>query len=265
MSTLKISNRYSKLYQNPSEEPTEWRKIGAFDKVDNIIKLTNKFSHERILEIGCGDGAILKELSNRNYGSQLFGLEISQSLVNTVCKSKISKLEDCKLFNGYNIPFSDDEFDLVILYHVIEHLEYPRKLIYEAMRVGKFLIFEVPLEDTIRLKKNYDFNQTGHIRSGGNIIQTSIILNQYIHPFFYHVIKLQFKCIHNLLEGGKGIWILRCDPIFLPRYSTISTVKRPLDTSRSANQGIPEVCLARNLGFPTSIVDIIPCVFNRNT
>ena len=163
MSTLKISNKYSKLYQNPNEKPTEWRKIGAFNKVDNIIKLSNKFSHERILEIGCGDGAILRELSSRNYGSQLFGLEISKSLVNTVCKSKISKLEDCKLFDGYNIPFSDDEFDLVILNHVIEHVEYPRKLIYEAMRVGKLFIFEVPLEDTIRLKKNYDFNLTGHI------------------------------------------------------------------------------------------------------
>ena len=60
----------------------------------------------------------------------------------------IPGLFDCKVFDGYTIPYDDNAFDLVVLSHVVEHVEHPRKLLYEAKRVARYVFIEVPLEAT---------------------------------------------------------------------------------------------------------------------
>ena len=67
------------------------------------------------------------------------------------------------LFDGHNVPYDNHKFDLIILSHVIEHVEFPRKLLYEASRAAKYVFVEVPLEDTMRLKPDFIFDKVGHI------------------------------------------------------------------------------------------------------
>ena len=55
------------------------------------------------------------------------------------------------------------EFDLVIMSHVIEHVENPRQVINEAKRIGKHLYIEVPCEENFRLSYDYKPDRTGHI------------------------------------------------------------------------------------------------------
>ncbi len=156
----KLKNNYQDYYENGD---SEWRKIGAIGKVENIMMLCDKLPHTSILEIGAGEGSILKRLSELNFGDNLYGLEISQSGVDTITCKQIPRLIECKLFDGYHIPYDDDRFDIAILSHVVEHVEHPRQLIYEASRVAKYLFVEVPLEDNRRLSDNYIFDLVGHI------------------------------------------------------------------------------------------------------
>ncbi|MGH2566906.1 MAG: class I SAM-dependent methyltransferase, partial [Bacteroidota bacterium] len=121
------------------------------------------YPHDSILEIGAGEGSILKRLSEADFGNELYALEISPTGVETIKKKNISRLNECSLFDGYNVPYDDEKFDLVVLSHVIEHVEYPRKLLYEAKRVAKYVFVEVPLEDTARLSENFIFDKVGHI------------------------------------------------------------------------------------------------------
>ena len=58
---------------------------------------------------------------------------------------------------------SDKRFDLAILSHVLEHVEYPRKLISEAARVARNVFIEVPLEDNLKLSQDFVFDRVGHI------------------------------------------------------------------------------------------------------
>jgi ubiquinone/menaquinone biosynthesis C-methylase UbiE len=164
MSIFKLSDQLKNNYDDYYEEGnSEWRRLGAIGKADNIIALCNKLPHGSVLEVGAGEGSVLKRLSELDFGEYIYALEISASGVETINKKGIDRLVECTQYDGYNIPYEDQKFDLVILTHVVEHVEFPRKLIYEAMRVAKYVFIEVPLEDTVRLKPGFVFNTVGHI------------------------------------------------------------------------------------------------------
>ncbi|BCZ49003.1 hypothetical protein psyc5s11_50700 [Clostridium gelidum] len=160
----KINKQLKEHYNNYYDDGmSEWRYIGAKDKTENIIKLCIDYPHNKILEIGCGEGSILEVLSKKSFGKNLYGIDISASGVQVASKRNIPNLAECQVYDGYNVPYESDYFDLVILTHVIEHVEYPRKLLYEASRVAKYVFVEVPLEDNIRGSNNFIFDKTGHI------------------------------------------------------------------------------------------------------
>jgi SAM-dependent methyltransferase len=149
-------------YYDQDDDLAEWRQLGALDKCQNIVLLCSGLERDEILEIGCGDGALLERLIALKWGSRFAGLEISPSAVRCVRQKKLPKVE-VQLFDGYQTPYEDKRFDLAILSHVIEHVEYPRKLIHEAARVAKNVFLEVPLEDNGRLKDDFVFDRVGHI------------------------------------------------------------------------------------------------------
>ena len=157
--SAKIRENYSGYYAGESA----WRALGAQPKAQNIAKLCGAVPHDRLLEIGCGDGSIVQRLSDIKFGKDLFAIEISESAVEVTNARKIARLKECRLFDGYHIPYADGSFDLAVLSHVLEHVEYPRRLLYEASRVARHVFVEVPLEDTMRLSNDFAFDSVGHI------------------------------------------------------------------------------------------------------
>ncbi len=163
MSDLTLSAKLKENYDSYYEGESDWRALGAIDKVANILDLCSSVPHGDILDIGAGEGAILKRLSDLNFGDNLYSVEISASAVSVIQRRNIARVRECQLFDGYNIPYSDKRFDLAILSHVLEHAEHPRRLLHEASRVAKHLFIEVPLEDNVRLKPDFVFDRVGHI------------------------------------------------------------------------------------------------------
>lgn len=163
MADVLISPKLRENYDSYYSGISEWRRLGAIGKAENIIRLCRGVPHERVLEIGSGEGSILQRLSELGFGDSLYSVEISQSAVETILHRNIPNVKQCQLYGGYDIPYEDARFDLAVLSHVLEHVEYPRRLLYEAARVAKFVFVEVPLEDTIRMKKDFVFDRVGHI------------------------------------------------------------------------------------------------------
>jgi ubiquinone/menaquinone biosynthesis C-methylase UbiE len=130
------------------EAPSEWRMLGARGKADHVVTLCRRHGIEpiRVLEVGAGDGSILRCLSEAGLGAQLYGLEISQSGVDVIREQRIPGLVSCGLFDGYAIPFEDDFFDVAVLSHVLEHVEYERALLRELKRVSKRQVIEIPMD-----------------------------------------------------------------------------------------------------------------------
>lgn len=152
---------YDGYYGSP--RLARWRRLGAIDKADRILALCRAHPHDSILEIGCGDGAVLERLDELDFGTTLSGLEISKSGIEAARQKRIGGLREVRPFDGYEVPYGDGEFDLAILTHVVEHVEHPRRLLYEAGRVARFVFVEVPLEHTLRLRRDYVEDPVGHI------------------------------------------------------------------------------------------------------
>ena len=148
---------YEDTYSHHAAFGAEWRKIGARDKTVNIRDICESFPHHSILEIGCGDWAIIRELDG--FGKVITGLEISQAAVSRCLAAGLN----VALFDGSAIRYQDKSVDLAILSHVVEHLENPREVLYEAARVARYVFVEVPLEDNRGLKMDFVPNDIGHI------------------------------------------------------------------------------------------------------
>jgi SAM-dependent methyltransferase len=100
----------------------------------------------RILEIGCGRGLLLHELAQ--FGHECHGIERSVLAARRAGQTEglrvyTQPLEEC--------PFGQRYFDLVIIWHVLEHLEHPQKtlaLISRLLKPGGLLCLEVPNLDS---------------------------------------------------------------------------------------------------------------------
>ncbi len=166
MSGVQLNERVLDHYRDYYDSvPPEWRRIGAAAKADNIVRLCSQLPHRSILEIGAGDGAVLAALDERHFGTDLFALEVSETGARRIHERRLASLRECSLYDGYTVPYSSGQFDLVVLTHVVEHLEHPRRLLTEAARVGRYLFIEVPLEDTLRLPHDFSPSSVGHINS----------------------------------------------------------------------------------------------------
>jgi ubiquinone/menaquinone biosynthesis C-methylase UbiE len=201
---------------------SEWRRLGAMGKADNIVSLCKRLPQDSVLEIGAGEGAILKRLSELKFGKKLYALEISTSGVETIKKKEIPQLIECSVFDGYCVPYDDGKFDIAILSHVIEHVEHPRVLLYEASRVAKFVFVEVPLEDTIRLSNDFVFDRVGHINFY-SLKTIRRLLQSCGLKIFGQIVTNQPKATYTYQKGTKGLlnyYIKRVLIQFVPGFAS---------------------------------------------
>lgn len=163
MAELRVSPELAAHYQHYAAGASEWARVGALNKADNVVALCSGVPHERLLEIGAGEGALLARLAELGFGAEYHALEISETSLQAIRARRIRGLTSAQAFDGYSIAAADASFDLAVLSHVLEHVEHPRGLLAEASRVARHVFVEVPLEDTWRLPRDFVFDDTGHI------------------------------------------------------------------------------------------------------
>jgi ubiquinone/menaquinone biosynthesis C-methylase UbiE len=123
-----------------------WRELAGKYKAKNIREVCAGMNFPRVLEVGAGEGAILLHLDAWPQKKELYAVEISNSGVSMILSRKLPSVVEAKHFDGYHVPYPDKFFDLSILSHVLEHVEYPRALLREMKRVAQHLAIEVPCE-----------------------------------------------------------------------------------------------------------------------
>jgi methionine biosynthesis protein MetW len=97
--------------------------------------------HSRILDLGCGDGTLLKYLIDTKQ-VQGYGLEIDSAQIN-ICIDKGLNVIEQNLDRGLG-NFADKSFDTVLMTQALQTLHFPHLVLDEMLRVGKECIVTFP-------------------------------------------------------------------------------------------------------------------------
>lgn len=153
-----LAQHYNQYYEGTSK----WREVGAVDKADHIRALWRRSGGSfagRVVDIGCGEGAVAERLVG--LGFEVDGFDISTSGVEA-CRKR-GGAATYAIYDGVRLPVHDKTYELAVLSHVVEHVAYPRMLLSEARRVARKVYIEVPLEVTVRTPKHFKWTDLGHI------------------------------------------------------------------------------------------------------
>ncbi|EIM63804.1 class I SAM-dependent methyltransferase [Desulfobacter postgatei] len=123
-----------------------------YEKIDNFIrfkKIKELFPDTTgtILDIGCGKGLLLKALEDINW--KVHGIELSETSA-LYAKKKLNIKIATQMLDTCNFP--SNHFDLVTMFHSLEHMKEPKKILKEIHRVlsdDGILLIEVPKFDSL--------------------------------------------------------------------------------------------------------------------
>ncbi len=211
----KIKKKYSDLaedYDKRRFNSFGGRLIDSKQKKVLLKFLKDTPKTAKILEVGCGSGRFLEFLGKEGY-KNIYGIDTSKEMLSIAEKKSNAVL---KIGNVYKIPYKKNEFDVVFSVHVLMHIQNPKKMISEMLRVSKkSVIVDITNKNSLsfvlskivrgykpkfyslkiirEIAKGYDmrFKPTYMFPMKGNL------------PFFYYPIALLLGRIAFILQLGR--------------------------------------------------------------
>ncbi len=187
------------------------RTIPLEDDLRRFKYFKNFFKNKKLLDYGCGWGGFL-ELANKI--SSCSGVEIREKCVSFI-KSKFKK----KIRIENNINFFKSKFDIITLFHVLEHLEDPishLKNIKNFLNPGGKIIIEVPSAVNILLElkefRKFSF-WSEHL-----VLHTKKSLYKFIKNAGYKKIKINYYQRYSLDNHIKWLSNEHKINIYMPSY-----------------------------------------------
>lgn len=158
--------------------------------------------NKKFLDVGCKVGGSFTSISKK------FGYQLSEGVGIDIDVDNVERFKnlgyDGIVADASNLPFIDNEFELVIFSHVLEHLpneELGRKSVEECLRVSsKYVYLALPFFDeneylnSLGLRTYYS-NWTGH----KNMVHLKKILNDYLNGKKY-VLNMVKKIVDSNAE-----------------------------------------------------------------
>jgi ubiquinone/menaquinone biosynthesis C-methylase UbiE len=103
-----------------------------------ILSLVAPKEGERLLDVGCGTGDHL--LFFRRNGCDVTGLEPSSSMLD-IARKRLGQRAELHMGKAEDMPFPDNEFDIVTMITSLEFMDDCEKAICEAIRVCQGRVF----------------------------------------------------------------------------------------------------------------------------
>jgi len=177
--------------RNPSlhEEDSPWKIQCIMPLVALFVKLNNSRSI-RVLDVGGGAGIILKVISEKlrqDYRVSVtkYALDLSPLMLAR------QKQTNPDIQAVYNVDLCENRldnkfFDLVLMVDVVEHVLDSDKALNEVGRIGKFAVFNIPLEKNV-----VEF--LWNVISNGDLRRRRIASVGHLHIYTYSSALRQIK------------------------------------------------------------------------
>lgn len=117
--------------------------VNGAKKFDNMIGEyleLNKGNNKKILDFGCGIGTSLFEYAEKYPQHQFIGINVSDkqvSIANTNLNKKNLKNVKFILYNGINMPFKNEYFDVIYSFEAFCHVENKTNMIKQFYNILK--------------------------------------------------------------------------------------------------------------------------------
>ena len=247
---------YERSYSGSGAEAERfaaWREMSARAKADHVLALASATAGRpaRVLDIGCGDGALIARLAARQPRWEFAGVEIAERAVE-LARARCPQAQ-ITIYDGSSLPFERHAFELAVLSHVLEHVTDPVSVLREAARVSRLLVVEVPLEanlSTRRQSKRQIARDVGHIQrfsrrgvsglaaqAGLRVIgELSDPLGREAHSFFADSpsVKARAYAKWGLRAATHGVWSAAAQRLFTVHYACLCEPATVSSASRYA-------------------------------
>jgi SAM-dependent methyltransferase len=165
-------------------------------QLERLREVERRREAGRLLDVGCGRGEFLRVARDR--GWQCFGVEISPQASDEARRKGL----DVATGRFEDVDYPDSFFDVVTIYHVLEHLHDPREALskaYQLLKSGGLLVVAVP---------NFDSLQAGLFRQRWYHLDAP----RHLYHFAPHTLKMLlhetgFKVLETRWFSVEGDWI----------------------------------------------------------
>jgi len=227
---------YEEYYQArpgvDGDRARQWLELGAELKVEHLVALLERAGRAlpatAVLEVGCGDGAVLAALRQHTRAAQLVGVEISSTGADIArARPEITRVV---VFDGTTLPFEDGFFELVFATHVLEHVADPVGLLREMRRVSRGAIaVEVPLERNLAARRPAAValsRAVGHIQRFDRSDVRRLLTEAGLRPVteLSDPLPRRVRTFHDGMWRGSAKWAVRSALAGIPGGERLMTV-----------------------------------------
>jgi SAM-dependent methyltransferase len=162
-------DHYAEIYASQLDAQAKWLAFGAVAKADSVEELMHGRPRPNVLlELGAGTGAVIAELQRRSFADRYIAIDYSVD----ACRYMQKHLVDVDIRRAdIVLDGLAEKVNIVVLSHVLEHLEDPERLLRSIASDIDFdwLIIECPLDDlpAARVKnlfRDRRKNLAGHVQ-----------------------------------------------------------------------------------------------------
>ena len=91
---------------------------------------------ERVLDLACGTGDLLRRLAQETPDAKLRGIDLSSKMV-TRARRKLTEVSSAAVdqADAHDLPFGDNAFDVLVCANTFHYFTHPARVVQEARRV----------------------------------------------------------------------------------------------------------------------------------
>ena len=133
-----------------STNPLVRRMMDGFERT--LEELFTAAQPQSLLDVGCGEGVLVHQWAQRLGQARVVGIDLEEPSIQAGWAERQAQNLEYRVMRAENLPFAENEFDVVAAIEVLEHVPNPEHTLSEMARCGQgHLLVSVPREPLWRM------------------------------------------------------------------------------------------------------------------